>query len=74
MQEPNPIVEEADKNLKIFELEKSLNEQAESYEGLLNEKDKEFTKVGMHICIGMYHVHTLLQREIPWYITITHKN
>ena len=39
------LVEEANKDLAIFEMENALQEQAESFTNSLNKKDDEITKV-----------------------------
>ena len=53
LKEKIATVEEANKDLEIFKLERELEKQAESFTEILNEKDLEITKVCtcMYVCV-----------------------
>ena len=55
IQEPDVDIQEVNKGMEIFKLEKELDEQARSFTNTLNEKDDEILKV--HMCIEPFHTH-----------------
>ena len=53
-QESTAAAEEANKNMAIFELERSLEQQARSFTNIINEKDAEILKVQCSLDTKLY--------------------
>ena len=49
------MVQDANKNMAIFELEQSLQQQAESFTNQINERDDRINKVSVYTCDKFVH-------------------